>query len=319
MHTLSIGQFQVHILPGTVWNWEEMELHTPRNSIALDGMVCGGPRFDPKQHRVNFDHHDSVVREATMSTAAQVYLAIKGGLMTMFREEPVHIYINDIDQDVSMAVWLLLHLVLFKAGASFPVVSRILSLNDRLDITGGSFPMNLSNELIRQHIWLFEPYADLRKSGGLARGDASTYASTLEACLARLDRMLTGDVGKVDILDTRVNILEEHRVNGYRFVVYEELGGSTARWNLFSEGMDAFIAIIATKPSGRLVASIGRRSRYIPHPILDMYQTYNRMDGFDSQRGWGGSDIVGGSHRGEGTAIPIADQVRVALELARAY
>ena len=319
MFILKADQFLSHIRPGVVWSWEEMEANTPRNSIALDGMVCGGPRFDPKQHRVNFDHHDNVVREATMSTAAQVYLAIKGGLMTMFRDETVHVYINDIDQDVSMAVWLLLHHMLFKAGASFPVVSRILSLNDRLDITGGSFPMNMSNKLIRQHMWLFDPYADLRKSGGLARADASTYASTLEACLARLDRMLTGDVGEVEALDIRVNILEEHRENGYRFVVYEELGGSTARWNLFSEGMDAFIAIIATRPSGRLVTSIGRRSRYIPHPILGMYQAYNDLDGFDAQRGWGGSDIVGGSHRGEGTAIPITELTRVALELARAY
>ena len=104
------GTFEIHVLPRQVMTQEQFLSETPPCSIALD---------------INFDHHDNVVREATMSTAKQVFVAIKGGLMKSFREDGrahAHIYINDTDQDTSLAVWLLMNYTLFEGTQSVPLI-----------------------------------------------------------------------------------------------------------------------------------------------------------------------------------------------------
>ena len=65
MDTASVlrsGRFGIHFLPRVSWNWDQFLENTPEGSIALDGMVRGGPRFDMRTMHVNFDHHDGVVR-----------------------------------------------------------------------------------------------------------------------------------------------------------------------------------------------------------------------------------------------------------------
>lgn len=51
-------------------------------SIALDGYVNVGPRFDHEGPRVNFNHHEEVDRLATRATCGQVLMAIRQGLFT---------------------------------------------------------------------------------------------------------------------------------------------------------------------------------------------------------------------------------------------
>lgn len=69
----------LQVRPRQTMTWAQFLSETPERSIALDGAVSGGPAWDEKTLHVNFDHHDGVVREATMSTAMQVLFAIKGG------------------------------------------------------------------------------------------------------------------------------------------------------------------------------------------------------------------------------------------------
>ena len=64
-------------------------------AVSLDGYCHDAPNYSDKTLHVNFDHHHGVVREATMSTAEQVYMAekvymaIKGGLFESFRKDGV--------------------------------------------------------------------------------------------------------------------------------------------------------------------------------------------------------------------------------------
>ena len=69
-----------HVMPRKTISKKEFLETTAENSIALDGFVLGGPFYDEATRHANYDHHDNVVREATMSTCKQVYFAIKGGL-----------------------------------------------------------------------------------------------------------------------------------------------------------------------------------------------------------------------------------------------
>ena len=296
--------FKIHTMPRHSMSWEEFLATTPRNSIALDGIVLGGPRFDPKTNHVNFDHHDSVIREATMCTAMQVYMAIKGGLMEAYRTNGSasgHIYINDDDQDTTLAVWLLLKYKLFENTQGNPIVNRIIELTNRWDVTGGAYPMNLDEDLHRQYNWIFEPYTVLRKSGALAVANEEVMQSNLEAVMSRLDKALMGNAEEIP-LDTRHDII--HR--GEHYLIVDEIGGNDARGHLFSQGMKAFVSIVAKRPAEKkMVVSIGRRSQYIPFPVPDLYDDLNRAEGLTQKNGWSGSTIVGGSPRKTGTSLPI--------------
>jgi hypothetical protein len=295
------SNFVVTVLPRKVMNWRYFFGNTPPNSIALDGIVLGGPYFDEKTYHINFDHHDHVEREATMSTAMQVYFAIKGGLMKAMildDKSKVNIYINDTDQDTALAVWLLLNYKKFEGTQSIPHINRLLALTDRLDITGGAFPMSLDDRLLSQHNWIFQPYTDLRKSGGIATASGEILMSNLEATMSHLDKYLMGEAEEVE-LDTRHEILYDSA----HFKIVDEIGGNDARYHLFSNGMDAFISLVAKPRNGRYVYSIGRRSRYIRFPVKALYEDFNAAEGLSGSDIWGGSDIIGGSPRENGSGL----------------
>jgi hypothetical protein len=293
--------FDVCVIPRKSMTWDDFVANTPPNSIALDGAVLGGPRFDPKTNHINYDHHDNVVREATMSTAMQVYFAIKGGLaeaLSVNGRVQGSVYINDTDQDTSFAVWLLLNHKKFEGTQSIPSINRLLALDDRWDITGGAFPMNLEDKLVRQHNWVFKPYTNLRKSGGLAQATEEVMLDNLEAVMARLTKYMMGEAEEVE-LDTRHVILYDSP----KFKIVDEIGGNEARYFLFSKGMNAFISLVARCPDGRFVYSVGRRSQYIPFPVETLYDDYNAAEGFDRKSGWNGSTIIGGSSRLNGSGL----------------
>jgi hypothetical protein len=309
---------EIVILPRQSMTWEEFLARTPERSIALDGVVRGGPAWDEKTLHVNFDHHEAVVREATMSTAMQVLFAIKGGLMDRMGSN-CRVYVNDPDQDTSFACWLLLHHKQFSGVQSHPVIGRLLALNDRWDITGGAFPMSLDDGLVRQHCWVFEPYTNLRKFGHLASADEATMRICLEACFSRLSSALMGRAEEKD-LDTRYELL----YSSPRFKIVNEIGGNEARYHLFSQGLlDAYVSRVATRPDGRYVYTIGRRSRYINFPVKELYEVLSAaepivvdplrpLEEFHRPR-WGGSDLIGGSNREYGSGLSW-EQIRDAIE-----
>ncbi|MFZ2192848.1 MAG: hypothetical protein WAV31_01270 [Candidatus Moraniibacteriota bacterium] len=291
---------RLHIFPRVSWTWDEFVAKTPKNSIALDGMVKGGPRFDEETRHINFDHHDGVIREATMSTAMQVFMAIKGGLMQSFRENghpSANVYINDTDQDTTLAVWLLGKYHLFEGTQSYPLISRLLFLEDKWDITGGAFPISLSDNLVCQHAWIFYPYTCLRKSGKLASADENVLRDNIEASIKRLDDYFIGKAGEEEI-DIRHEILYDSA----NFKIIKEIGGD-ARQFLFGKGLNAFISLVTVREDGRFVWSIGRRSKFIPFPVPQLYIDFNEAEGLTALNGWGGSDIVGGSSREFGSKL----------------
>ena len=290
----------LHVLPRQTMTREEFIANTPRNSIALDGMVLGGPFSDETSMHVNFDHHDGVVREATMSTCMQVYFAIKGELMEAFRENgrpAAHIYINDTDQDTSMAVWLLCHYKLFEGMQSIPAINHLLRLNNNWDITGGAYPVYLDDHAIRQFCWIFELYTTFRQSGALYEADEGQMRENIFATMGRIDDYLLGKAGEKQ-LDIRHEILYDSPL----FKIIDELGGNEARYYLFRNGLRAFISLVARRTDGRFVYTIGRK-QYVPLPIENLYDDFNLAEGLTRLNGWNGSNIIGGSSRLLGSGL----------------
>ena len=289
----------LHVLPRQEITWINFfTSEYPADSIALDGFLIGGPSFDYGQRKVNFDHHSGVVRSATMSTCMQVYLAIKEGLFDLFAGKKPNVYINDCDQDTALAVWLLENHNLFHDATSIPNISRILNLTNYLDITAGAFPVNLSDDLMASHSWVFQPYTNFRTSGELFSANAATMFLNLEQTMSRLSALMMGQSGKVE-LDTRHGILWQDG----QMTIVDEIGGNDARYYLYSKGMKAFIAIVAKRKDGRTVYSIGKKSRYISFDILAFFKRMNELDSLPDGNSLpmgeqaGGSDLIGGSSR----------------------
>ncbi len=293
-----MSAIEIKILPRKSMSWPEFCLMAPTKSIALDGFVTDGPKWSETSLRANFDHHSGVVREATMSTAMQVMFAIKGGLMDRLGGHAT-VWINDPDQDTCLATWLLTHHHLFDGVQSHPNINRLLTLNDRLDITGGAYPMRLDDEVLGMHLWVFEPYQELRTSGVLAGAGEVVMRNCMDAVHARLNAVLLGQHGKRE-LRTDATVLYD---SPHGFKIVDETGGNEARYALFSHGMNAFVSIVGTRDDGRRVYSIGRRSRYINFPVTELYGSLNEADGLRYPNGWGGSDIVGGSSRERGSGL----------------
>ncbi|MBI2064786.1 MAG: HD domain-containing protein [Candidatus Yanofskybacteria bacterium] len=85
---------------GKAVNFDEL----PNNSIALDGYVQG-PDSDSERRRYSFDHHDRVSRQITRATCQQILDALLLG----FDPSGFDVYINDIDGDTVLSIWLLQH------------------------------------------------------------------------------------------------------------------------------------------------------------------------------------------------------------------
>lgn len=293
--------FKIIVLPKQEMTWPEFIANTPARSIALDGMVKDPPAFDPKTLHFNFDHHHGVVRDATMSTAMQVEMAIKTGLMETLSvngEPQGQIYINDTDEDTALAVWLLLNHKLFEGTRTVPPISRLLNLSGKWDITGGSYPIALDADVAKQCFWVFEPYTNLRKSGELDKAGAQALYGNLLAVMSRITDLMMGQAGQIEP-DLRHEIL--HSSPNYKIV--REIGGTSARKYLFGQGMNAFIGIVSEQPDGRKVVTIGRRSQYIPFPVEELYAVYNLAEGLTTGSRWSGSSLIGGSPRLIGTRL----------------
>jgi intein/homing endonuclease len=194
---------------------------------------------------------------------------------------------------------------------SHPTIGRLLTLTDRLDVTAGAFPMSLDDQLLRVHSWVFKPYTDARKSGDLARGGEATMRSILLAVFGNLNDLMLGRGGEQE-LDTRHEILYASPKHGFEIV--DEIGGNEARCHLFSLGhlWRGYVSIVARKPDGRIVYTIGKPSAHVDFPVAELYDALNDAEGLTRATGWNGSSIVGGSSR-DGSTMPWT-QVRDVVE-----
>lgn len=289
-------QFRIVIQPRETKTWPQFCENN--HAIALDGYVAGGPDWNHSRKLVNFDHHDGVVREATMSTAKQVYFAIKQGFCS-WMGPTCDVYVNDIDQDTVMAIWLLQNHALFEGTGSVPTVSRILELNDRLDITGGAFPMSLTDSTYGTHAWVFQPYTNLRTQGVIARASVQEMQACLESCCGRLTQLLMGTASVY-----YPNVVAKILQTGPITVLDETIHGIESRHVAFAESLihGVYLSIVAKRDDGRFVYTLGKKSRYVDFDMKAAFDTLNYEEGHTKPHGWGGGDLIGGSDRMVGSS-----------------
>lgn len=277
--------------------WEEFKATRPMGSIALDGYVTGPPNYEPVGPYANFNHHEGVDRLATLSTAQQIVQAIRMGMTRPFEKDGVfaaHAYVNDCDEDVCAAWYVLKHVEQTKSVTN-PALNRFIGVAGTLDVTAGAFPYDKDLKLLGQLDWIFEPYHLFRASGEMAKKDNGQYRSVITSVSHRIQQHLLGN-GESVALDTRYK-----RIGGGKDWAMIEPIGKNAAVGAFRDGIDAFITV---QQAGDTTWRYGirRRSKFIPFDNTAIYAELNNLEGCTDDL-WGGADNAGGSPRVAGSKL----------------
>ena len=304
------------IVPGKVVSREEFVHTHPPYSIALDGYASGEPFLEitPRGPYRNFNHHESVDRSCTSATCEQVRRAVILGLFDLYHGEHgprATVWVNDCDQDVCLATWILFH----PHRAGEPWVRTLAYVEDLLDMSAGGFPLPDQRDLLGEVRWVFEPYTGRRPE--VSKLDADGMAAILSDVHQRIERFLSGQ-------GETMPLVGDYRVlgggSGWSLV---EIDHQHARQKMVEAGVKAAIELFA-RPGDHFVYSVWRRSEYIvDFPVVEILRALNVAEGYqpDDTRGWGGSENVGGSPRGRGSRLgpsEVEAVVNQVVERARA-
>lgn len=276
-------------------SWDEFRETHPGGSIALDGYVGEGPQYDAEGPYYNANHHEDVNRLATLSTAQQILMGVRMGLDKAFTTDgkfSPSVYVNDCDQDVC-AAWYLLDNI-SEARHPSASMSRFISVAGVLDVTAGVFPYDRDLRILGELAWVFEPYAEFRASGEINRKDNDQYRSVIQSVGLRIGQHLLGR-GDTAKLDTRYKVIG----GGREWKLIEE-EGKDGRLGALIDGVDAYVT--AQEDGERWRYTIGRRSEFIPFDVPGLLDYFNELEACADDK-WGGSNIIGGSPRVEGSSL----------------
>ena len=304
---------ELRVEPRLVKAWETFCMENPPYSIALDGYVEGAPKYDHAGPRLNLNHHEGVDRLSTRSTSGQVYIVVKQGLFDRFRrdDEPTAIvYINDPDQDTSLAVWLLRNHQRIAGIKSEPLINRLVFAEDMLDATAGAYPFDPDSDIMHEQAWIFDPYIQSRISGHLQSMTTGEMEGVIDAVGARISDYSVGKGRKLP-LDTRYEVID----SGNGWVMIHEIG-QYARTDLFSRGVRAFVSVRERKDKN-YTYTLGRMSQFIPFAIEELYGKLNDIENISSNdmNRWGGGNIIGGSPRQTGSKLKPVELAKILKEL----
>lgn len=271
---------------------------TPEYSIGLE-VMDDSPGH--RGHHVHFDHHDGVVREATMSAALQAYIAVRQGRLMekwLRKTKPVNVWVWNADQDVCLAAFALEYHELLERAEGSPLLRWIVQYNNKIDVCGGLYPFNL-DELVRNHFtWVFEPYRKQRMIGKV-QGDADLIRRTIREVCDRLQQLIEGTAGVAPIT-ADPEILYS---SPYNFVIADEKGDPAARLVLAAKGHTNLISLICKRETGRYTYSIIRGSPYDDEvfPVPKLLEGFQAAE--DHPRIWGGSNLAAGSDSEMGSSL----------------
>jgi hypothetical protein len=294
------NEIVLHVPPQRFEDWDHFMREAPEYSIGLEIM---DDMPGHRGHYVHFDHHAGVLREATMSAAMQAYIAVRQGrLMERWtqRQRPVPVYVWNADQDVCLAAFVLEYHALLERTEGKPLLRWIVQYNNKIDVCGGLYPVNL-DELVRNHFtWVFEPYRQQRMQGKM-QGDADLIKTTIRQVCDRLVDLLEGNAGTAPIT-AQPEILY---TSPYNFVIADEKGDPLSRLVLAAGGHTNLISLVCTRPDGRHTYSVIRGSPYDEDifQVTKLIEAFQAAEDFPNARIWGGSNLAAGSDSELGSSL----------------
>lgn len=281
-------------------SWESFCEKNPEFSIALDGFVNVGPRFDLNKKMINFNHHEEVDRLATRATCAQVLMSMRQGLFQTFRNDdgPIaNVFVNDCDEDVCTS-WFLLNNSPLVINAVNPLVNKLVSMEDALDSTAGAYPFPADLPELQKLAWVFAPYRQFRLNHGLESRNSELFTSIIMDVELRILQYITGN-GKSIPLNTKYKVIG----GGKGWSMVEEIG-MHARTGMFGDGIKAYASVRPHNDGKRFTYTIGKLSPFIPIDLLKLTHELNKVDSTVSLNNkWGGGNNIIGSPRIDGSTL----------------
>lgn len=277
--------------------WERFVKNAPKNSIALDGFVYGAPKKDLDSHHENFNHHEEVDRLATRSTCEQVEMALQQKMIRFYENDgklELNVFVNDADEDVRFAVWLLSN----HQKINDWKVHRLVHASGMLDATAGAYPFDPEQQIIQEIAWIFDPYRQARTSGQLKSMSPEQMTTLITDIGKRISQHITNTGEKLS-LDLTHKI-----VGGGKDWVLAKETSKSIKAAIFHAGHDAYISYRENQ-NGTYTYTLGKLSDYILFPIEDLYAVLNEAEDItkDNLDRWGGSSLIGGSPRAAGSKL----------------
>jgi hypothetical protein len=208
-------------------------------------------------------------------------------------------YVWNADQDVCLTAFVLEYHQLLERSEGTPLLRWIVQYNNKVDVCGGIYPVNL-DELVRNHFtWVFEPYRNQRMHGKV-QGDDALVIDTIHQVCARLLDLVHGKAG-ISPITAEPEILYRSPCG---FVIADEKGDPNSRLVLASQGHTNLISLVSVRQSGRYTYSVIRGSPYDE----DVFQVMRLIEAFQAaedmpDRIWGGSNLAAGSDSEFGSSL----------------
>jgi len=252
----------------------------PEYSIAVDGFVQG-PEIDTDNHRYSFDHHHGCLRYCTTASCVQAWTAIMGGL----DPSKYTVYVNDVDIDVCMSIWVLKN----PDRCTEPLVKRLVDAIGLGDMHAGAISVN---GLTKACEWVAAPQTDSLRNGDYHKLSNDGLMTVLESILHRITQYVNGDAS-ADIADRDVQSNFEIKRNENGWVLVESDDPHVYQ-SLWRANFDR-VVILRPQDDNSLAISIAKRTDFIDNfPLEKIFKELNKIE-----PGWGGGTTIGGAPRNE--------------------
>ena len=85
-------------------------------------------------------------------------------------------------------------------------IARLIISEDFIDATAGSFPVDLTQKMMQQFYWVFEPYTTARNSAELKNYSSCQMIALIMRVLERINLFIEGKAKKIEV-DARYKIV----------------------------------------------------------------------------------------------------------------
>lgn len=293
-------------------SWEEFIAKAPPYSIAIDGYLNEGPRFDGTGPWLNLDHHQGVESFATHAACGQALKAVRQDLFKFFSDDKgptAQVFANHCDEDVCLTWFILNHCYLAEFAIN-PRLIYLVGLEDNLDSTAGAYPLQTELAALGELAWVFDPYRCFRIGGRMQYRNEQEFVQIVTDVGLRIEAYIAGRHESIP-LDTRYKIIG----GGREWVMIKEIG-TNARTGLFNDGHRVYVSVRA-RDNGRFDHVLGRMSSFIPIPILKIATRLNEIEA-NTIDPWGISGNFCGSPRIAGSKIPPKEIEKIINEILSA-
>lgn len=265
----------------------------PKNSVALDGYVQG-PVAGDQLDRWSLDHHDGCVRLYTLATCEQVRAHLCLGGPAWF--EGRTIFVNDLDGDTLLSLWLLNN----PTRANDDVVRTLVRAVGTVESHGPAGNLLLSDEeqaVATQFFWnAIKPVTSLR---GKVREVFDTWGNLVVECLKGITALVDGTLDSTARDNSlTLEIIKVMEIGPHTFALATCDGFGFME--LYAQGFDGGI-LYKDAADGTRTYTVAKRSDLVNIPIGPASNPDTLLGALAGREsGWGGGTTIGGSPRKEG-------------------